>query len=116
MIRNLNAITFRDFGAVLSERPQNTKNIEKEVIEHDITAPDILECIDKAVDGRDVDIIIGGPPCQAYSSAGRVRDKKGMEKDARNYLFESYVRNDGYTGTLKALPVPALTTTLLSES
>ena len=30
MIRNLNAITFRDFGAVLSERPQNTKNIEKE--------------------------------------------------------------------------------------
>ena len=28
MIRNLNAITFRDFGAVLSERPQNTKNIE----------------------------------------------------------------------------------------
>ena len=68
------------------------KNIEKEVIEHDITAPDILECIDKAVDGRDVDIIIGGPPCQAYSSAGRVRNKKGMEKDARNYLFESYVK------------------------
>ena len=31
MIRNLNAITFRDFGAVLSERPQNTKNIDKEV-------------------------------------------------------------------------------------
>ena len=30
MIRNLNAITFRDFGAVLSERPQNAKNIEKE--------------------------------------------------------------------------------------
>ena len=30
MIRNLNAITFRDFGAVLSERPQNSKNIEKE--------------------------------------------------------------------------------------
>ena len=30
MIRNLNAITFRDFGVVLSERPQNTKNIEKE--------------------------------------------------------------------------------------
>ena len=30
MIRNLNAITFRDFGVVLSERPQNAKNIEKE--------------------------------------------------------------------------------------
>ena len=30
MIRNLNAITFRDFGAVMSERPQNTKNIDKD--------------------------------------------------------------------------------------
>ena len=30
MIRNLNAITFRDFGTVMSERPQNSKNIEKE--------------------------------------------------------------------------------------
>ena len=68
------------------------KNVEKEVIEYDITAHDILEHIDSAVDGREVDIIIGGPPCQAYSSAGRVRDKKGMEKDARNYLFESYVK------------------------
>ena len=68
------------------------KNADKEVIEHDITAPDILQLLEQAVDGRNVDIIIGGPPCQAYSSAGRVRDKKGMETDARNYLFESYVK------------------------
>ena len=67
-------------------------NVDKEVIEHDITSPDILDKINEAVAGRDVDIIIGGPPCQAYSSAGRVRDKEGMEKDARNYLFESYVK------------------------
>ena len=31
MIRNLNAITFRDFGSVHSERPQNGKNIEKDI-------------------------------------------------------------------------------------
>ena len=68
------------------------KNIDKEVIEHDITAPDILDRIKSAIGNRTVDIIIGGPPCQAYSSAGRVRDKEGMEKDARNYLFESYVK------------------------
>jgi len=30
MIRNLNAITFQEFGSVLSERPQNTKNTDKE--------------------------------------------------------------------------------------
>ncbi len=38
------------------------------------------------------DIIIGGPPCQAYSVAGRIRDKYGMHYDYRNYLFESYIR------------------------
>ncbi len=68
------------------------KNFDKEVIEADITSSDIIEKIDSAVNGRNVDIIIGGPPCQAYSTAGRVRDKEGMAKDPRNYLFESYVR------------------------
>ncbi len=37
-----------------------------------------------------IDIIIGGPPCQAYSVAGRVRDENGMKDDYRNYLFEHY--------------------------
>lgn len=38
-----------------------------------------------------IDIIIGGPPCQAYSVAGRVRDENGMRNDYRNYLFEHYL-------------------------
>lgn len=38
-----------------------------------------------------IDIIIGGPPCQAYSIAGRVRDEHGMENDYRNFLFEHYL-------------------------
>lgn len=38
-----------------------------------------------------IDIIIGGPPCQAYSIAGRVRDENGMRNDYRNYLFEHYL-------------------------
>lgn len=38
-----------------------------------------------------IDIIIGGPPCQAYSIAGRVRDEHGMEDDYRNFLFEHYL-------------------------
>lgn len=67
-------------------------NIEREVIEKDITSADILTDIDNAVAGRSVDVIIGGPPCQAYSTAGRVRDSKGMASDPRNFLFESYVR------------------------
>lgn len=38
-----------------------------------------------------IDVIIGGPPCQAYSVAGRVRDENGMRHDYRNYLFEHYL-------------------------
>lgn len=38
-----------------------------------------------------IDIIIGGPPCQAYSIAGRVRDENGMRDDYRNFLFEHYL-------------------------
>lgn len=41
--------------------------------------------------GEKVEVIIGGPPCQAYSVAGRIRDKHGMRCDYRNYLFESYL-------------------------
>lgn len=68
------------------------KNADKEVIEHDITSDDIIKKIETATNGVSPDIIIGGPPCQAYSTAGRVRDGKGMAKDPRNFLFESYVR------------------------
>lgn len=42
-------------------------------------------------EAQGIDIIIGGPPCQAYSVAGRVRDENGMRDDYRNYLFEHYL-------------------------
>lgn len=48
--------------------------------------------LDSLVGNKKVDIIVGGPPCQAYSIAGRVRDKNGMRDDYRNFLFESYVK------------------------
>lgn len=51
------------------------------------------EGLNKLIDKKGgVDIIIGGPPCQAYSIAGRVRDENGMKNDYRNYLFESYLK------------------------
>jgi DNA (cytosine-5)-methyltransferase 1 len=48
--------------------------------------------LNKIIGESQVDLIVGGPPCQAYSIAGRVRDKNGMEDDYRNFLFESYVK------------------------
>ena len=68
------------------------KDYNEAVIETDITREDITDEIDKAVKGRDVDIIIGGPPCQAYSSLGRAKDDNAMQEDPRNFLFESYVK------------------------
>ena len=38
-------------------------------------------------DGKDVDILVGGPPCQSFSIAGK-RDKN----DPRNTLFMEYVK------------------------
>ena len=37
-----------------------------------------------------VDLVIGGPPCQAYSMAGRAQDPNSMKNDYRNYLFENF--------------------------
>lgn len=48
--------------------------------------------LDGLVGGRKVDLIIGGPPCQAYSIAGRAQDPNSMRDDYRNYLFESFVK------------------------
>ena len=44
------------------------------------------------INGESVDLIIGGPPCQAYSIHGRATNKNSMQDDYRNYLFESFVK------------------------
>lgn len=44
------------------------------------------------INDKKIDVIIGGPPCQAYSIAGRAQDPNSMKEDYRNYLFESFVR------------------------
>ena len=48
--------------------------------------------LDSCIKNKKLDLIIGGPPCQAYSVAGRIRDEHGMKDDYRNFLFESYVK------------------------
>lgn len=56
------------------------------------TNEQIFEQIDRLKGNKTIDLIIGGPPCQAYSLAGRSRDKNKMKDDSRNYLFVQYAR------------------------
>lgn len=87
----------------LSEKWKH-KKADEEVIRFDIQRAEELfsgfddeeygkhKGLDKIIGNKEVDIIIGGPPCQAYSLAGRIRDANGMRDDYRNYLFESYLK------------------------
>lgn len=52
----------------------------------------IFKQIDKLLEGNEVDLIVGGPPCQAYSLVGRARSKNGMKEDPRNYLYLQYAK------------------------
>ena len=54
------------------------------------TLPGIFQKIDNLLNNRRLDLIIGGPPCQAYSLVGRSRDQCGMKIDERNYLYLHY--------------------------
>ena len=52
--------------------------------------------IQDATGGAKVWVLIGGPPCQAYSTVGRSRmrgeDPEGFEKDPRHTLYKEYLR------------------------
>lgn len=84
------------------------KNSKETVIRFDMQrTTELLEGFDDPIYGKNpgmisivgnktVDMIIGGPPCQAYSVAGRISDKDNMKKDYRNYLFEYYLKIVSY--------------------
>lgn len=62
--------------------------------------PEIYKKIDDILNGDTVDVIIGGPPCQAYSLVGRsiklaqdkikIENNEKVEDDPRNYLYRLY--------------------------
>ena len=89
--------------SVFAKYPQLKSILEKTVLNKkfgDVTKDksatdikDIFKLIDismKYLKEKKVDIIIGGPPCQAYSIIGRSRMKEKVKEDERNYLFYYY--------------------------
>lgn len=69
------------------------ESVLKSVLNYEIS-DDSLEKIfaeiDQMLDGEKLDLIVGGPPCQAYSLAGRSRSENKMVGDKRNYLYKLY--------------------------
>lgn len=86
-----NEVALRTFALNHPELPQES-----------ILAADLVtlsaDDLRRAIGGRQIDVLIGAPPCQGFSHVGHrsKRSKHGMSRevhgDARNYLFEAFVR------------------------
>lgn len=78
-------------------RTELYQTIPKELLDSVINLPVggkynkvIQERITSQLVNKQVDLIVGGPPCQAYSVVGRSR--KDMTGDPRNYLYIHYAK------------------------
>lgn len=58
-----------------------------EFVTEDIMSPDFLPKLQSALEGKDVDVVTGGPSCQSFSLAGRRR-----RFDKRDNLFDHYLK------------------------
>lgn len=90
-----------DWRERASERDKLKKYVPSELLDSvinlgigDDTLNEIFNRIDRQLEvlrEKKIHLIIGGPPCQAYSVIGRSRDRFGMVFDNRNYLYLHYV-------------------------
>lgn len=120
------------------EKKYNDPTARKKVLNFDIERTEELfkgwnddifgesEGLNALVGNQEVGVISGGPPCQAYSLAGRIRDVNGMKEDYRNFLFEAYIRVvnnyrpkiivfENVEGILSAIPTGKKITDLIRE-
>lgn len=80
--------------------PEKWAAAQKEALQLELGTPDSAEILNKRLDELvqsvgDRTIVIGGPPCQAYSLVGRNRNKgkEGYkaENDPRHFLYREYI-------------------------
>jgi DNA (cytosine-5)-methyltransferase 1 len=79
-----------DRSTLYSLVPQEEMNSVINLALSDENNKEIFKRIDNLLQQQSVDLIIGGPPCQAYSLVGRARSKNGMKDDPRNHLYLQY--------------------------
>ena len=78
-----------DLYALVPKEVLNTV-LNYEISEENLN--EVFQKIDELLKGNKLDLIVGGPPCQAYSLVGRARDANGMVGDQRNYLYILYAK------------------------
>lgn len=61
--------------------------LSTEFLRQDITEPDFLDNLLKSLNGKNVDVVCGGPPCQSFSLAGKRR-----KFDKKDDLFSHYLK------------------------
>jgi DNA (cytosine-5)-methyltransferase 1 len=86
----LNKVITRD--ELYRQTPQSLLNsVLNQEISKD-TLSRIFERLDVFLKDKPLDLIVGGPPCQAYSLIGRSCEKNRMQGDHRNYLYIQYAQ------------------------
>ena len=69
-------------------------DITQDILNEEISKDNILsifDFIDERLGDEVLDGIIGGPPCQTYSTVGRVKNKQKKSTDKRIYLYKHYL-------------------------
>lgn len=78
-------------GNRLKDYNISEEEIKRTVLTRDLTEHTSVEDILMCVEGKEVDLLVGGPPCQAFSTVGRAQDPNSMKGDKRNYLYKHYI-------------------------
>ena len=85
------------YDSILASSSNIRDSIKHRVINATLGKTTIENILEKIEDSRifhgalGFHVLLGGPPCQPYSLAGRSRDPNRMDKDKRHYLYKYYL-------------------------
>ena len=91
-------ISFQQFfnSSDLTDEVRSAYGHAKQATLGEVATTEVDSWIRSVIEGKDRWVLIGGPPCQAYSLAGRSRmrgaDPKAFEDDKRHFLYREYLR------------------------
>ena len=101
-LKNIDSPVYQDYlrGEVSREQlyqsvPESILNsvINEKMSEENLS--EVFNIVDKLMAKNtvsNIDLVVGGPPCQAYSLVGRARSEDNMVSDPRNHLYKLYCR------------------------